>query len=176
MRFHSIQSLCLVWLLLMCCSVSASDVKSDSSIEYLNQNQISPKASITDVSWIAGNWHGEVWGGVFEEIWSKPSAGSMMASFKFIQEDQVKFYELMTIAEDQGSLVLRLKHFDPQLKGWEEKDQSVDFKLVRLTKDAVYFEGYTYKIITPNELHVFVMIENKGEKKETKFVFKRLIG
>lgn len=143
--------------------------------EYLATGVSSPTASIEDVSWISGYWQGEVWGGQFEEIWSKPAAGSMMASFKFTESDQVKFYELLTISEHQGSLLLQLKHFSDDLKGWEEKDQSMNYKLVRLTDNAVFFEGYTYKLINHNEIHVYVVIENDGTKQETKFVFRRRI-
>ena len=141
--------------------------------QYLTKGAPSPPASIEDVSWISGYWQGEIWGGQFEEMWSQPSAGSMMASFKFIEDSQVTFYELMTISEREGSLILQLKHFDRDLNGWEEKDQSMDFKLVRLADNIIYFEGYTYKLINQNEMHVHVVIENDGKKQETKLVFKR---
>lgn len=117
MQGPSIQSLCQVRLLLMCCSVNAAEVSAASPIEYLTKNQASPEASIEQVRWLAGSWQGQIWGGQCEEIWSKPLAGSMMASCKFIQDQQVQFYELMTIAEHQGSLILRLKHLDKALKG-----------------------------------------------------------
>jgi hypothetical protein len=126
-----------------------------------------------DVHWISGYWQGEIWGGQFEEMWSHPMAGSMMASFKFTENNQVKFYELMTISEYEGSLLLQLKHFGRDLTGWEEKDQSMNFKLVRLADSSAYFEGYTYKLINQNEMHVYVVIDSDGEKQETKFVFKR---
>jgi hypothetical protein len=145
-----------------------------SKTEYLAEGASSPKASIEDVSWISGYWQGHIWGGQFEEIWSHPMAGSMMASFKFAEKNQVKFYELMTISEHQGSLLLQLKHFARDLSGWEEKDHSIDFKLVRLTEKAAYFEGYTYEFVNKNEMHVYVVINNKGTNQETKFVFSRL--
>ena len=173
MHCSSIKSLGYILFILLSTATIASEIEEPSSIKYLAKDQASPNASIEEISWIAGNWHGEIWGGTFEEIWSKPSAGSMMASFKFIENEKVKFYELMTISEHQGSLVLRLKHFGPQLKGWEEKDLSVSFKLVKLTGDTAYFEGYTYQRISPNELHVYVMIDDKDGKQSTKLVFKR---
>ncbi|WP_299073863.1 DUF6265 family protein [uncultured Paraglaciecola sp.] len=155
------------------CGVLAQSASLGSETRQLETGQNSPPASIEDVSWIAGYWRGEIWGGQFEEMWSEPLAGSMMGSFKFVENKQIKFYELMTIAEHQDSLIIRLKHFAQDLKGWEEKDQSVDFKLVRLADKTAYFEGYTFKLIGPNEMHVFVMIGEEGKKQETKFVFKR---
>lgn len=130
-------------------------------------------ASIEDVTWISGYWQGEIWGGQFEEIWSYPLAGSMMGSFKFSEDNQVMFYELITISEYQGSLLLRLKHFGEDLSGWEERDQSMDFKLVRFTDTSVHFEGYTYRLINQNKMHVYVLVDDNGQKKETKFVFNR---
>jgi hypothetical protein len=125
---------------------------------------------------MAGYWQGEIWGGQIEENWSAPLAGSMMASFKFASDEQVKFYELITLFEQAGSLTLRLKHFSAELKGWEEKYSYMEFKLVKLGDNEVYFDGYTYRLVSPNELHVFVVIEDKGSKTETKFVFKRKIS
>ena len=139
----------------------------------LQSGMVSPKASIADVAWITGYWQGEMWGGQTEEIWSAPLAGSMMASFKFAADQQVKFYEIITLFELDGSLVLRLKHFSDELKGWEEKDNYMEFKLVKLEDKTAYFEGYTYRLVNPDELHVFVVIDDEGEKTETKFVFKR---
>jgi hypothetical protein len=34
------------------------------------------------------------------------------------------FNELLLLREEKGSLMVRLKHFDPDLIGWEEKDGS----------------------------------------------------
>lgn len=136
----------------------------------------SPNAKITDVSWLQGYWEGEIWGGRAEEVWSAPLADSMMASFKFAVDEQVNFYEIITLFEQDQSLVLRLKHFSAELKGWEEKDQYMEFKLVKLSKNVAYFDGYTYQLVSPNELHVFVVIEKQGTKQETKFIFKRKIN
>lgn len=57
--------------------------------------------------------------------------------------------------------------------GGKKKTENMNFNLVRLAKDADYFEDYTYKLITPNKMHVDVVIDNGGEKKETLFVFKK---
>ena len=167
------------YLALICLLTSqtlvAMDGQTDTFANTLNlqPGMHSPKASIADVAWINGYWQGEIWGGQIEEIWSAPLAGSMMASFKFAADQQVKFYELITIFEQEDSLVLRLKHFSGGLQGWEEKDQFVEFKLVKLDDNNAYFEGYTYRLVSPNELHVFVVIEDKGQKAETQFVFHR---
>lgn len=129
----------------------------------------SPSADISELSWIEGSWQGEAFGGETEEVWTAPSAGSMMGMFKLISEGEISFYELMTIVEKEGSLLLRIKHFDKDMTGWEEKDKSVEFPLVDIKKNAVYFDGLTFKKVSDNEMQVFVNIE--GE--EVEFVYFR---
>lgn len=84
----------------------------------------------------------------------------MISKYSFLafknsdENNQVTFYELMTISEYQGSLLLQLKHFAQDLIGREEKPQSMDFKWVRLTDNAVYFEAHPYKGMSQNEMHI----------------------
>ena len=129
----------------------------------------SPPATIAELSWIQGSWQGEAFGGQTEEVWSAPSAGSMMGMFKLISEGEISFYELMTIVETEGSLLLRIKHFDKDMNGWEEKDTSVEFPLVENKTNVVYFDGLTFKKISTRQMNVYVNIE--GE--EVEFVFYR---
>ena len=133
----------------------------------------SPKADLTAVAWVAGHWRGEALGGVVEEIWSPPLGGSMMASFKLVVDDQVKFYELETIMEHNDTLILKLKHFTSRLHGWEEKEETVDFKLVKVTDNKVYFDGMTFEKVSDEEMNVYVVIGEEGKKQEVKFNYKK---
>ena len=45
-----------------------------------------------------------------------------MASFKLIIDNKVSFYEIEIIREVNNTLILQLKHFNNDLKGWETKD------------------------------------------------------
>ena len=83
-------------------------------VEALN-GEPSPPATIEDVSWIAGAWESEALGGFVEEVWSNPRAGTMMGMFRATRENDIRFYELLAIAEEGGSLILRIKHFNPDL-------------------------------------------------------------
>jgi hypothetical protein len=134
----------------------------------------SPKADLSAVAWIAGHWRGEALGGVVEEIWTPPLGGSMMAAFKLAVNDEVKFYELETIMEQGDTLILKLKHFSSELHGWEEKEETVDFRLVKVTGDRVYFDGMTFENVSNEEMNVYVLIGNEGEEKETKFAYRKV--
>ena len=59
------------------------------------ETKLEPK--LENIAWISGTWHGKAFGGITEEIWSEPSGGSMMASFKLINDGKVTFYEIEII-------------------------------------------------------------------------------
>ena len=140
----------------------------------LKEGQSSPKASLSQVSWIAGHWTGEAFGGTAEEIWSEPLGGSMMFVFRLVSDGQVSFYEAGHIQEIDDSLILQLKHFDGNLRGWEEKDETIDFKLVQLERNKVYFEGLTMELINQDQMNVTVLIEQDGTTEEILFAYKRV--
>jgi hypothetical protein len=123
------------------------------------ETELEPK--LENIRWIAGTWKGEAFGGITEENWSEPSGGSMMATFKLIADGKVQFYEIETISEVNNSLMLRLKHFGNDLKGWETKDKTVDFPLIRVTKTKAIFEGMTFEFIDENNMIVYVAIGQK---------------
>ena len=67
------------------------------------ENSVSPEAKLSDVSWIAGHWKGEAFGGITEEIWSPPLGDSMMFSFKLVVDQKVVFYEIVKSAKFEGA-------------------------------------------------------------------------
>ena len=98
----------------------------------------------------------------------------MMATFKLIVEGKVQFYEIEVIREIEDSLILQLKHFDSDLKGWETKNETVDFPLIEITETKVVFEGMTFEKVSSNEINVYVDIENENGSVETlKFNYKK---
>ena len=134
----------------------------------------SPKAGLSAVAWIAGHWRGEAFGGIAEEVWTPPLGDSMMAAFKVTVDGKVKFYELVTIMEQGDTLILKLKHFSSKLHGWEEKEETVDFKLVKVMEDTVYFDGMTFEKVSDEEMNVYVLTGDEGAEQETKFAYSRV--
>jgi len=139
----------------------------------LEEGAESPKADLSQISWVEGHWRGEAFGGITEEIWSPPLGGSMMFSFKLVSDGVVQFYELGHIQEVNGTLLLQLKHFHGNLKGWEEKDETVDFKLVKIESNKVYFDDFTLEKVDDDEINVYVIIKEKESSQEVKFNYKR---
>lgn len=132
-----------------------------------------PAAKLASIAWIQGYWVGEAFGGITEEVWTPPLGNSMMCTFKLVVAGKVQFYELVTIVEENNTLIMRLKHFDGALKGWETKDETIDFKLVKITDDIVYFDQFTFEKVNEREMNIYVVIENNGKKEEVKFNYNR---
>ncbi|MCO6360893.1 DUF6265 family protein [Roseivirga pacifica] len=134
---------------------------------------MSPKATLEQVAWIAGSWRGEAFGGQIEEVWTPPFGDSMMGSFKLVNNDKVTFYELCQIKAQNETLILRLKHFDGDLIGWEEKDESMEFPLVKLEKNKAYFDQFTFELVSENQLNMYVVIRDNGKTEEVEFKYFR---
>jgi hypothetical protein len=74
-----------------------------------------------------------------------------------MRDGRVTFLEIVTLVEAGQSLAIRLKHFAPDLRGWEPKEKTVDFNLVRAEPGALYLDGVTYRR-TPEGLESWVLI------------------
>lgn len=141
--------------------------------KYLEEGQNPEKAELSEISWLEGHWIGEGFGGTIEEIWTNEMGGAMMGSFRMVVDGDVSFYEIMTITQEEESLLLRIKHFDKKLKGWEEKDQSIETKLVEIKPDIACFEGLTMQKINENELMIYVVFDKEDAHSETGFKYRR---
>jgi len=130
----------------------------------LKQGENPAKAGIESIGWISGHWREGSKSDINEEVWSPPMAKTMMGMFRSVVAGRVKFYELMTIGEVKGSLLLRIKHFNPELIGWEERENSVEFPLVKISDSEAYFDGLTFRLTDPDSLTVIVRIGLKQLK------------
>jgi hypothetical protein len=96
-------------------------------------------ATIESLAWIAGRWATSEEGTKLEEIWSPPDAGIMMGMFRWLDGDEPRFYEFMLLKPSAAGLELHIKHFTPDLVGWEAKDASTAFDLVQIgDREAVF--------------------------------------
>lgn len=134
----------------------------------------SPKANLSQVAWIAGHWQGEAFGGITEEVWTAPLGDSMMGSFKLVAGNKTEFYEICQMIQENETIMFRLKHFDGKLKGWEEKDETQDFPLVKMEKDAVFFDNFTIKRISQDHIIFYVVVDSDGKSEEVEFKYYRV--
>lgn len=111
----------------------------------------SPPATLAEMGWLVGRWHGAGVGGApATESWLPPIGGTMVGTF--VQQGAngaLQFTEHMYLSEEDGSLVLRLKHFNEDLTGWEAKDEMESFRLLAIEPCAAYFHELTMRCADP---------------------------
>ncbi|MEP0189454.1 MAG: DUF6265 family protein [Erythrobacter sp.] len=108
---------------------------------------VSPPATLEQVDWLAGQWVGGGIGGApAMESWLPATGGTMVGTF--VQETAdgaIMFTEHMYLTQENGSLALKIKHFNADLTGWEEKDDMLTFRLVAIEPCAAYFNALTLR-------------------------------
>jgi hypothetical protein len=138
---------------------------------YVSAGNESTPFDINDYAWLAGRWTGDGFGGTSEEIWSPPSAdGTMMGVYRHHNADgSLNFYEFMVL-DKTG---LRLKHFTPELVGWETKENYITFEMVEFTKEKIELKGLVFERKSNSEMEIRLRLKN-GDKVETEtFQMKR---
>jgi hypothetical protein len=63
------------------------------------------KATIADVAWIGGSWTGASGPLTFEEHWTTPAAGAMLAVSRTVRGPRMVAFEFLRIVERNGGLV-----------------------------------------------------------------------
>jgi hypothetical protein len=141
----------------------------------LAPGQTSPPATIADAAFLVGHWSGEGLGGTFEEIWTAPKKGVMVGMYRGLKDDAPTFQELLVLREEAGSLIIRLKHFNPDMTGWEEKAQVVTMPFVAKRDGLVHFDGMAFQVTGPDTMTCYLAIENKKDNtvREAVFLFTR---
>ena len=141
----------------------------------LDKKENMPKATVADFAWLAGHWSGEGLGGRCEEVWAPPMGDNMIGMFRFLKDGRTQFVELFSLVVEGESLLLKLKHFNADMTGWEEKDEVVQFPLVKITANEANFDGLTYRKKDDGTLESFVVLKGKdGSLSELAFRFKRV--
>jgi hypothetical protein len=94
------------------------------------------------LSFLSGRWVSETPTEMQEEIWTPVSGDSMIGSFRILQHGRPVFYEFWVVEVDDNRPVLKLKHFDAGLLGWEEKNATTKMPLISTAEsDAVFAEA-----------------------------------
>jgi len=131
-----------------------------------------PPARIDAASWLEGDWLGQGLGGTSEEAWLAPFAGSMGGVYRGTRDGRVTFFEITTLMEWGTSLLFRVKHFAPDLRGWEPQERTVDFPLVRAAPGVLFLSGMTYRR-TADGLESWVLIgEKDGGIRPERFLYR----
>lgn len=176
-RFHLLPAVALVAIPALPSPLAAAETPDPAPALHARRlgEAKSPPATLDQVAWLAGHWVGEGLGGFSEELWSPPAGGAMMGNYRLLKDGTPVFYEFLLLAEENGSLILKLKHFNPDLTGWEEKADFVDFPLVAIEGDVIHFDGLTYERQPDGSMRVYLLLRNRetGAVREELFTMRR---
>ena len=160
-------------VLLVASSASAQSQRTEHTYK-LDDPEHRPTATLSDVGWLVGSWTGEAFGGSFEQVWNPPSAGSMLGMFKTLDaEGQVRFYELLLLVEEQGSLSLKVKHFGRDFIAWEDKDEFITFRFIEADENAIHFSGLSFYRVGDDEFHGYIAMRQGDEIREETLTYRR---
>ncbi len=99
------------------------------------------ETSVQSLAFLSGKWISENSGEIQEENWSSISGDSMIGSFRIVHGGKPVFYEFWVVEVENERPVLKLKHFDPDFTGWEEKNASTRMPLISSAEnDALFAE------------------------------------
>ena len=140
-------------------------------------------ATKLDLSWLAGTWEGDQWGGHNTESWTAPDAtGHMFGSYCFRKDGKPVFYELLAIETHGEQPRLLLRHFRPELVAQEEKEAALRFSVepagprevrFRQLNDAKGETTLRYWSPSPDVLHVELVRVRDGKRSVESFSFQR---
>lgn len=139
----------------------------------LAEGEERPAATIEDASMLVGSWTGTAFGGRFETVWNPPSAGTMVGFFKLLGDENVAFYEILLLSVEDGTLSLKVKHFNPDFTAWEEKADYVNFQLVSKEKDALHFGGLSFYRRDADSMDGYIVMKKGEEITEHHLVYER---
>ena len=98
------------------------------------------KANIKDLAWMTGAWAGPAGPGMtLEENWIMPIEGSIASLVRMTGNGSTSMVELIVIEEENDSLVLRIKQWDPGFKPRTPEPQVME--LVSMGENSVGFKA-----------------------------------
>ncbi len=164
-------------LLSICLLVSIStfgQTKLTENTLRINKDAIGAIGKPSIMDWMIGSWEGEALGGSVREIWTNPGGGAMIGMFSLVKDGKPIFYEFLTFTAEKDILLLKLKHFHPNLVSWEEKEKTTDFRFIKQEANRFYFSGLTFEKVGNDQLHIFLALTRDGKTHEEFFKMTRL--
>jgi hypothetical protein len=96
-----------------------------------------PPAKISDLAWMTGNWAGMLGPNQLEENWIMGEGGSIAAMVRMTGAGVTSMFEMITVEEVEGSLVLHVQQWDPGMVPRTESAQKME--LSEIGENSVKF-------------------------------------
>ena len=138
----------------------------------LAQKPAQKSPTLADLAWLTGCWEGREGEAIIEEVWSKPSGGTMLGFGRTVKDGKTTTFEFMQIRETNGSLT-----YMPQPEGGTR----VDFPLKDSFAGKMTFENPEHDlpqrvIHEPQGRLLLAAIEGtyKGKAERQEFLMRRV--
>ena len=135
---------------------------------------LNAQSKIDQLNWLQGSWTTEKWGGTAEEYWSPPNGNTVIGMFRLVVDDKVEFTEHFMLSEEEGEPILKLRHFNGDFTGWEEKDEYLTFSFVEMGENYLQLKGLRFELLDTGQLKVMLKMMNKGVENTEEFLFSRM--
>lgn len=139
-------------------------------VRQLEPGQSPGKGQVEELNWMVGYWTGPGLGGDCEEVWMPAQDGHMIGTFRFWSGGKLVFSEFMNLVQDGESVAMKLKHFNPDLSGWEEKEKWTTFQLIELKGQTAFFHGMTISR-AGDEMTIQLALTNGGKRRIEEFKY-----
>jgi hypothetical protein len=105
--------------------------------------EAAPPCKVADLAWMQGAWRSHEAGSNGEERWTMAAGDRLMGSSWFFQAGAPGgFAEALTIQQDGGAIVLRIRHFNPGLThALEPQDAPMTLLAARCGPTGAVFDG-----------------------------------
>jgi hypothetical protein len=130
-------------------------------------------AAVQEASWLAGRWIGQGLGGEVEENWSPAAGCQMFGYFRLVVNGEPVLYEALIIDVIEGELRLRVKHFNSDVTGWEERTDWHTFEPKSSDGNLLAFDGISYRLTAQDSIKIDVQLENEGKVSKQELFLRR---
>ncbi len=119
------------------------------------------KGSVEDLDWLAGHWQGEYYGGIVDEIYTKPRNGTLAGMYRWTKDGQGATYAIMAYTNVGETVVFQMTELNADLTPVKGSGESFG-QLLEMSEDKAVFEGMTVERNGPGDLTVTLTLEGES--------------
>jgi hypothetical protein len=145
--------------------------------------QTQEPSPLADMEWLSGAWSQDRGGDRLEEWWSAPVGNSMVGTFRWVRGGELWLTEQLSIKQEAGEVVFRLRHFSAEMAPWEAADDAFTYRLTSRAPGRVAFtileprsgrpDRFVFESLSGDSLLVRLEGEEDGRPTVQEFRFAR---
>ncbi len=103
------------------------------------------------------------------ENWTEPVADAMTGVFTWAEGSKILVYEFIVVRQTDEGLIMRFKHFNGDLIGWEQKDEFLELEAVKSAENEITFHQTNgdlrleYRLLEGKLLEIIAADKNSHE-------------